>query len=52
MFQQLGGINTVMYFSATILQKAGFKKNLTAILLSALIIQTQFCNEHFKYKLS
>mmetsp|Transcript_22449 Transcript_22449/g.32745 ORF Transcript_22449/g.32745 Transcript_22449/m.32745 type:complete len:659 (+) Transcript_22449:103-2079(+) len=39
--QQLGGINTVMYYSATILKLAGFTSNSEAIWLSAVVA---FCN--------
>ncbi|RHN56878.1 putative major facilitator, sugar transporter, major facilitator superfamily [Medicago truncatula] len=35
-FQQFVGINTVMYFSPTIVQLAGFASNQTAMLLSLI----------------
>ncbi|CAN1189793.1 Inositol transporter 1 [Linum perenne] len=36
-FQQLIGINTVMYYSPTIVQMAGFQSNQLALILSSLI---------------
>uniref|UniRef100_A0A8C4REI9 Proton myo-inositol cotransporter n=1 Tax=Erpetoichthys calabaricus TaxID=27687 RepID=A0A8C4REI9_ERPCA len=42
MFQQLAGINTVMYYSATILQMAGVKDDKMAIWLAALTAFTNF----------
>ncbi|XP_060770919.1 solute carrier family 2 member 13b isoform X2 [Neoarius graeffei] len=42
MFQQLSGINTVMYYSATILQMAGVQDDKTAIWLSAATAFTNF----------
>ncbi|MCI4381779.1 hypothetical protein PGIGA_G00255840 [Pangasianodon gigas] len=42
MFQQLSGINTVMYYSATILQMAGVRDDKTAIWLSAATAFTNF----------
>ncbi|KAK6930593.1 Major facilitator, sugar transporter-like [Dillenia turbinata] len=36
-FQQFTGINTVMYYSATIVQMAGFSSNQLALLLSLII---------------
>lgn len=36
-FQQLTGINTVMYYSPTIVQMAGFKSNQLALLLSLIV---------------
>ncbi|KAH9302069.1 hypothetical protein KI387_013652 [Taxus chinensis] len=36
-FQQLCGINTVMYYSPTIVELAGFSSNKTALLLSLLV---------------
>ena len=41
MFQQFVGINTVMYYSPTIIQLAGFASNRTALLLSLV---TAFLN--------
>lgn len=40
--QQLCGINTVMYYGATIIQLAGFTKPATAIYLSALVSFSNF----------
>ncbi|KAK3558876.1 hypothetical protein QTP86_032138 [Hemibagrus guttatus] len=42
MFQQLSGINTVMYYSATILQMAGVRDDKRAIWLSAVTAFTNF----------
>ncbi|XP_060742148.1 solute carrier family 2 member 13b isoform X2 [Tachysurus vachellii] len=42
MFQQLSGINTVMYYSATILQMAGVRDDKQAIWLSAATAFTNF----------
>ncbi|XP_049330604.1 solute carrier family 2 member 13b isoform X1 [Astyanax mexicanus] len=42
MFQQLSGINTVMYYSATILQMAGVRDDKMAIWLSAATAFTNF----------
>ncbi|KAJ8249726.1 hypothetical protein COCON_G00229420 [Conger conger] len=42
MFQQLSGINTVMYYSATILQMSGVRDERLAIWLSALTALTNF----------
>nr|XP_015208092.1 PREDICTED: proton myo-inositol cotransporter isoform X2 [Lepisosteus oculatus] len=42
MFQQLSGINTVMYYSATILQMSGVKDDKMAIWLSAVTAFTNF----------
>ncbi|CAL1594808.1 unnamed protein product [Knipowitschia caucasica] len=42
MFQQLSGINTVMYYSATILQMSGVRDVQTAIWLSAATAATNF----------
>lgn len=39
--QQIGGINTVMYYTATILKLAGFTTDLEAVWLSAAVA---FCN--------
>jgi MFS transporter, SP family, solute carrier family 2 (myo-inositol transporter), member 13 len=39
--QQIGGINTVMYYTATILKLAGFSTNAEAVWLSAAVA---FCN--------
>ncbi|GKV27290.1 hypothetical protein SLEP1_g36475 [Rubroshorea leprosula] len=36
-FQQLTGINTIMYYSPTIVQMAGFRSNQLALLLSLII---------------
>ncbi|KAK9725091.1 hypothetical protein RND81_05G122000 [Saponaria officinalis] len=36
-FQQLAGINTVMYYSPTIVQMAGFQSNQLALLISLII---------------
>ncbi|KAB1213331.1 Inositol transporter 1 [Morella rubra] len=36
-FQQFTGINTVMYYSATIVQMAGFESNQLALLLSLIV---------------
>ncbi|OMO84915.1 Sugar/inositol transporter [Corchorus capsularis] len=36
-FQQLSGINTVMYYSPTIVQMAGFSSNQLALLLSLIV---------------
>ncbi|CAA0833239.1 Inositol transporter 1 [Striga hermonthica] len=36
-FQQLTGINTVMYYSPTIVQMAGFRSNQLALLLSLIV---------------
>lgn len=36
-FQQFSGINTVMYYSPTIVQKAGFHANKLALLLSLIV---------------
>uniref|UniRef100_A0A8D0AXH8 Proton myo-inositol cotransporter n=1 Tax=Salvator merianae TaxID=96440 RepID=A0A8D0AXH8_SALMN len=44
MFQQLAGINTVMYYSATIMQMSGVQDDRTAIWLAAL---TAFINFAF-----
>lgn len=42
MFQQIAGINTVMYYSATIIQMAGFWDTSKAIWLSALVASVNF----------
>lgn len=42
MFQQIAGINTVMYYSATIIQMAGFYDTTKAIWLSALVASVNF----------
>ncbi|XP_006002049.1 proton myo-inositol cotransporter isoform X2 [Latimeria chalumnae] len=42
MFQQLAGINTVMYYSATILQMSGVQNDRLAIWLSAVTAFTNF----------
>ncbi|KAK1789889.1 hypothetical protein P4O66_015775, partial [Electrophorus voltai] len=42
MFQQLSGINTVMYYSATILQMAGVRDDRMAIWLAAVTAFTNF----------
>ncbi|XP_046456242.1 proton myo-inositol cotransporter-like isoform X1 [Daphnia pulex] len=42
MFQQIAGINTVMYYSATIIQMAGFYDTSKAIWLSALVASVNF----------
>ncbi|XP_068595292.1 proton myo-inositol cotransporter-like [Brachionichthys hirsutus] len=42
MFQQLSGINTVMYYSATILQMAGVRDDQRAIWLAAVTSGTNF----------
>ncbi|XP_076863681.1 solute carrier family 2 member 13b isoform X2 [Brachyhypopomus gauderio] len=42
MFQQLSGINTVMYYSATILQMSGVRDDKMAIWLSAVTAFTNF----------
>uniref|UniRef100_S4RB41 Major facilitator superfamily (MFS) profile domain-containing protein n=1 Tax=Petromyzon marinus TaxID=7757 RepID=S4RB41_PETMA len=42
MFQQLAGINTVMYYSATILQMAGVADDSTAIWLASATAFTNF----------
>lgn len=42
MFQQLAGINTVMYYSATILQMAGVREDKQAIWLAAATSATNF----------
>ncbi|KAG5830403.1 hypothetical protein ANANG_G00310250 [Anguilla anguilla] len=42
MFQQLSGINTVMYYSATILQMSGVRDDKLAIWLSAVTAFTNF----------
>ncbi|KAG7455753.1 hypothetical protein MATL_G00244440 [Megalops atlanticus] len=42
MFQQLSGINTVMYYSATILQMSGVRDDRLAIWLAALTAFTNF----------
>ncbi|KAM3608535.1 uncharacterized protein V6R79_000658 [Siganus canaliculatus] len=42
MFQQLSGINTVMYYSATILQMAGVRNDNQAIWLAAATSATNF----------
>ncbi|XP_059351889.1 proton myo-inositol cotransporter-like isoform X3 [Daphnia carinata] len=42
MFQQIAGINTVMYYSATIIQMAGFYDTAKAIWLSALVASVNF----------
>ncbi|XP_012721184.2 solute carrier family 2 member 13b isoform X3 [Fundulus heteroclitus] len=42
MFQQLSGINTVMYYSATILQMAGVREDKQAIWLAAATSATNF----------
>jgi len=39
--QQIGGINTVMYYTATILKLAGFSSDFEAVWLSAVVA---FCN--------
>ncbi|XP_009591988.1 inositol transporter 1 [Nicotiana tomentosiformis] len=39
-FQQFTGINTVMYYSPTIVQMAGFKSNQLALLLSLIVALT------------
>ncbi|XP_069485313.1 proton myo-inositol cotransporter [Ambystoma mexicanum] len=42
MFQQLAGINTVMYYSATILQMSGIRNDSLAIWLAAVTAFTNF----------
>uniref|UniRef100_A0A2N9F409 Major facilitator superfamily (MFS) profile domain-containing protein n=1 Tax=Fagus sylvatica TaxID=28930 RepID=A0A2N9F409_FAGSY len=42
-FQQFTGINTVMYYSPTIVQMAGFESNQLALLLSLIVA----CHERF-----
>jgi len=42
MFQQIAGINTVMYYSATIIQMGGFYQTSQAIWLSALVASVNF----------
>jgi len=42
MFQQIAGINTVMYYSATIIQMAGFYNTSMAIWLAALVAAINF----------
>ena len=42
MFQQLCGINTVMYYSATIIQMSGVNDKSTAVWLSAAVSGTNF----------
>lgn len=39
-FQQLTGINTVMYYSPTIVQMAGFRSNQLALLISLIVALT------------
>lgn len=54
-FQQFTGINTVMYYSPTIVQMAGFHANQLALLLSLAVAATNaagsivgiFCIDHF-----
>lgn len=54
-FQQFTGINTVMYYSPTIVQMAGFQSNQLALLLSLAVAGTNavgsivgiFCIDHF-----
>ena len=41
-FQQIAGINTVMYYSATIIQMAGFYDTAKAIWLSAMVAGVNF----------
>lgn len=42
MFQQLAGINTIMYYSATIIQMSGVKDDTTAIWLAAAVASVNF----------
>ncbi|KAH7572776.1 hypothetical protein JRO89_XS03G0010600 [Xanthoceras sorbifolium] len=57
-FQQFTGINTVMYYSPTIVQMAGFRSNQLALLLSLAVAGTNaigsilgiYCIDHFGRK--
>nr|XP_018670589.1 proton myo-inositol cotransporter-like isoform X1 [Ciona intestinalis] len=43
LFQQISGINTVMYYSATIIQMSGVRNNTLAIWLAAVTAFVNFC---------